>query len=382
MRRQRGQVLPLALMMLVALMGLASLLLNTGRLLVKRERARVAADLTAYSGGVDYARGLNLLGSLNKIQAIVDIVVTYYTAGEGLYDCNALFVKFSDPVAGTGSYEKSYAGNSYNMGLMPVMAVASTIAMGSANGVVAIPFWNQEKLTQVQKAGPSFNLTRTHVSGLLSTVGRAIADIGTDFKDLLGEDLMGSLGALIPIFDSGKDDNAYSYKKRKGGQKVNVDSRFVKKVRITDKKSGRSREQYVYTDPSSDRKKFVKKDDGDELPFTLAETGRHSVTVWALKAADSGSKSRFFPDLPQVLAAAKVEVGGADLDVFNLSHFADFGVYFVPLDEKGLMADTELPDLELPRTGWNIVDEKIDQVESGYRSAQAMARAWLPELQH
>jgi hypothetical protein len=65
-RRQRGQSLPLAIAGLFCGVLLFAFSLRAYRQIVERERLRARADVSAFSGGISYARGLNILAASQK----------------------------------------------------------------------------------------------------------------------------------------------------------------------------------------------------------------------------------------------------------------------------------------------------------------------------
>lgn len=64
--RQAGQALPLALAGLFCGVLLFAFSLRAYRQIVERERLRARADVSAFSGGISYARGLNILAASQK----------------------------------------------------------------------------------------------------------------------------------------------------------------------------------------------------------------------------------------------------------------------------------------------------------------------------
>src|SRR3954470_5130494 len=80
--------MPLALVSMLALLGMLFFALNVGRLLVQRERTRMLTDVTVMSGATVYARCLNFDAALKKIDTITsdsdDLLGWFPFGGEAL----------------------------------------------------------------------------------------------------------------------------------------------------------------------------------------------------------------------------------------------------------------------------------------------------------
>src|SRR4051794_15056996 len=63
---RKGQILPLALVMLVAMAMGWVMLLNLGKLIKERVRMQIIADTTVQSAAAFRARGLNTIGLINS----------------------------------------------------------------------------------------------------------------------------------------------------------------------------------------------------------------------------------------------------------------------------------------------------------------------------
>ena len=303
---QRGQILPLGLAFLLCTVMGVLLFVNLGRMLVARERHRMQVDLTAHAGAVDMARCLNISAALNKAQVGIFVALAFLTSPLGAFAVHVTGSKFIDAGVKVAAF----------------LPEATVLYVGYQNGLLpAVPVWSHG-IDGVPGALPTLNLQRRYASG-------------------------GILSALAEFFNWDKGDKIpeaspkagnrkrYTYKSKKDGKEIEVDSSQVEKILIRDKK-GHTRSQARRRDPISGKVKFVKESDlQDPYPLDLVEIGPHRVTVigWADNA--ELFNSRLFPRPPKQFVIASAEAGGGDVKMLALAPNADFDAYLIPV-QRGL----------------------------------------------
>ncbi len=130
--RESGQILPLALAGFVAATFFFLFLIKAGDLLIQRERASMRTDVTAISIGVDYARSLNVLASINKLVGAGHIATLIPGLSKIGREAVKALQKAQDVILVAG----------------PWMNEASAMHLGAQNGLVAVPLWNSADLGQ------------------------------------------------------------------------------------------------------------------------------------------------------------------------------------------------------------------------------------------
>ncbi|MES2201923.1 MAG: pilus assembly protein TadG-related protein [candidate division FCPU426 bacterium] len=201
---QSGQILPVSLIGMITVLIALMFMINVGRLVLERERVSERADVTAFSGAVDYSRALNLLAMIKKAEAAA-------TAASAVAGSGASFLawlKQADRILS----EKG-----------PWMVEASTIHIGFQNGLQVTPLWN---VTDIFRA-------------------RALKEgLRPDFN--------------IPDWD-GRTAAEYSYKKAGTDERVIVDGSEIEKIEV------RGRNGVItYRYRLKGKKTFVKKDNAGE----------------------------------------------------------------------------------------------------------------------
>lgn len=144
--KERGQALPLAAAGLFCAALLFGFVLKSSERLIQRERVRARTDVTAFSGGVSYARGLNLLAASQKAVA-GGWVLAVFDQGK------------------TKAYVQRFQKHFLTAG--PWITQATLINVGAENGILAAPFWNQEVLFEEfdpESLLPGYNVTPYTVS--------------------------------------------------------------------------------------------------------------------------------------------------------------------------------------------------------------------------
>lgn len=275
---QSGQVLPLALVGLVAFVIMLLFMLNLGRLMIQRERTRLRTDVTVMSGAVIYARCLNLYVAAKKIDTIAAVgQVIPWTAAE------AAFIKAIVNAIKEGMVEFG-----------PYATLAATEMIAFNNGLAAVPYWNVKDL--FGGAGlatgliPSFNV---------STAEKKSSD---------------------PPADTGQENSVqrYSYRKHADGSEVEVADSGVGQDSAGGAQ-GRSREK------SSG--KFVKREEGK------AE-GEHSLTLLTVDLfRDSEEALPGFRKLPTFYSVARARVSGGNFDFWSLDSWK-WGCFLAPVTVK------------------------------------------------
>lgn len=318
LRSQRGQILPLGLAFLfVACLGFF-LMVSLGRTLIARERHRMQADLTAHAAAVDLARGLNVAASLNKAQAALFAVSAYFSTPVGAYALHRSSSKFID-----GGVKAAAA-----------IPEATALYVGIQNGLTPLPLWSHGSQAEPSPL-PTFNLTRRYAHGGIKDALKAL------WPD-------GKSSAPPEASPSAGNRKRYSYRQRKDGRVIEVDSSQVEKIVFKDR-NGKLRTQSRKRDPLSGRVKFVKGDPvEDPFPLDLVETGPHRVTIIGWADNKELFDSRLLPRPAPQAVVASAEAGGGDVELLAWDPNADFDAYLIPV-ERGLNIDLQ-KGFELART--------------------------------
>lgn len=308
-------MLPLGLLGLLTLVLLLAFTLRLSTRLIQRERSRMLTDVTAYSGGVQYARSMNLLAASEQASAI-SWIATFLTGGSSY-----------------GATQRILAIQRYFLKAGPWLVEASTVGLGAANGILAVPAWNKKVLLKAPLGSmftPSFNVKARNILGLAADtvvgIGQAVgieADRAEVEKDLadelaatereLGPDgiakAKGSLGKLLPGMDPDKFTRVKGYHyTRKDGSRVDLPPeaagpRMEKKGR--DGKDGMKKVYKTY-----EGNLYVAATEGfNELAQTdIEESGPHYLTLLSAQAPGAGWDFN----------VTQVQVDGGSLDMGDL----------------------------------------------------------------
>lgn len=300
--RQDGQILPLSLICLSCLALFLAMMINVGRLVLQKEDTRVRTDAVAYSAGVDYARALNLLSVSNKLLAGSALLKTAATLVPGIGGLAAVAPGPSD----IQTAQDIVAGLTAFPGA-PILVELDAIQIGRQNGLTILLSWNESEDSKPTLL-PGFNLRRRYLSELV-----------TGMADWAKGVLEGAPG-----------NETYTYRDKATGKTVVVGGTQVNQETYG-RKSGRRQKVYRAVN-SSGRSVFVKRTPGSkDVPWDIAETGPHNLTVHSLSDPVEGSAGFLgtsMKALPSLISVAKVEVGGGGMEMFDPGA-ASFGVYLV-----------------------------------------------------
>jgi hypothetical protein len=275
--RERGQVLPLALVGLVAFVIMLFFMLNVGRLMIQRERARMRTDVTVMSGAVIYARCLNLYVAVKKADT-------------------GLLIAQLFPLATIEASILKQVVNAIKEGMVdfgPYCVLVATEFLAFNNGLAAIPFWNVKDLldgtSSLQGIVPSFNVSK---------------------------DEQKSAGP--PETGNGNSVERYSYHKRSDGSEVEVEGSGVSQD-SSGGAQGRSREK--------GSGKFVKREEGK------AE-GEHSLTLITTDSfRDKEDDVPGFRRLPTFYSVARARISGGNFDFLSMDSWK-WGCFLAPVTVK------------------------------------------------
>jgi hypothetical protein len=319
--RQRGQIMPLGLAGLVCCVLLLGLVFRLGQRGLQQERVRMRADATAYSGGIELARCLNILSLSEKMRI---------TARDAIYTEELAEV--------IGKFQKVF------IQAAPWALEADAIFIGYQNQVLAIPEWNQADMTENAFSGmiPSLKVSEN---------GQSSADVGCKVASrfanpaLLAFDAAGlltqsdskqspasgsrsedsgfaSLGGVVNGLTGGKlggtsdQEDAYHYQS-KDGESHDLDQDQAGAVQEHDSNGGT-----VTRYKDNQTHKYVAK--GKSSSGGLSDQGGHFLGIWAVQ--NPGDQNPGW-----VLACSQVRVAGGDVDSNDGDHGADYRPFFVPV---------------------------------------------------
>ncbi len=333
--RSRGQALPLALAGLFCAALLFGFMLRSGQRLIERERLRARTDVTAFSAGISYARGLNLLAASQKTVAFGWAISVFDGAKTKKFvqDLQAKFLK---------------AG--------PWLSAGMTLNVGLENGLAALPVWNQDVLfdgLSKDALYPSYNVEPYTVSNafndtvmkamdlllpgrskapeLRAALDKSYRDLKKEHGDEAAEDAAAMIKEHLPgwepegLFKTGH----YEYE-RKDGTKVRVEADEAgevwengpggKKVR-RHKASKKHKYRYVKAVPAVD----------EGFQLSLHDGHPHMVTLVTLPLQARHGK---------VLSISQVQVAGGSQSL---------------MDPEGSSYNATLVPVQLfPEDGWKL----------------------------
>lgn len=320
----RGQALPLAIAALFCIVLLLSFAFRSTERLLQRERVRARADVTAFSGGVAYARGLNVLAASQKAVA-------------------AGWVAF---VFDKGTFKKRVQKlQKALMNYGPLLSLAAAQNAGLENQIFAAPIWNKDVIFagfSHQDFIPSYNVEAYSISdavaeGILKMsallageskhLEKGMQKELEAFKEKHGEEAKRKaaekLRELLPgRAPEGLYKDSYSYT-RADGTVVEVDSADVEE-RLENGPRGRK----VLRKKANKRHnyRYVRQDLAIDETFQLSlkEGQPHMVTVFAFQLPSG----RLQPGL--VTALSQVEVAGGSLSLGDLDG-STYGATLVPV---------------------------------------------------
>lgn len=346
---ERGQALPLSLACLFGLCLLLGFCFRSGERLLQRERVRMHADVTAFSGGISYARGLNIL-SISDKSVLAGWLATILSGGSAY-----------------GWVRKLQQAQSVMLKAGPWLVELSLLQVGHENGLWVLPVWNKPVLFQdlgTAKGGfsgfalkdlkPDFNL---RAYGLIDGAADALKagvdrlspeaakgrltdeqaaqlaqggfesiQRGIDSAERQG--LAKALKRYTPNLDLDwllKPDH-YEYKRRSDGRTVEVGLEHGGEVYENDGHGGMRKR---YKGDASEQHRYLKLVQflNGELQLKLQEIGPHCITLLALQGpSDDPRQGR--PGW--VSAISQVQVAGGNFEITDPDS-AGFGAFFMPV---------------------------------------------------
>jgi hypothetical protein len=388
--------LALACLFCVAL--LLAFCFRSGERLIQRERVRMRADVTAFSGGVSYARSLNVLASTQHA-AVGAWVAAVLTEG-----------------AMAGWLRKLQKSQQAILDYGPWLSEATNVGIGAENGVLAVPAWNRpvlfpdmgvkdfslsgfsldaikpgyhvvsEGVVSAVAGGVDHALERVGASQGKQETKRALekgldyvdSDEGRALKDRIG----GLTKKLLPNWDLDwllKTDH-YEYKRRSDGQTVRVEKQDVVQNDESDGKGGRKIRSKTTAKLGA---KYVAaaKVLNREFQLTLHDQGDHVITLVALQMPSDDPKDH---RPGWVCALSQVQVGGGNQEMLDLDG-AGYQPTFVPVrlfkdlqfSRQGLGLHGINGDLH--RDGeWGSTDERLDAGQAGDAGVKLLDALPLP----
>lgn len=329
-RTECGSLLPLLALTLLCGALLLALLLRAGSLLIVRERARARTDIVAFSGGIGYARALNVLASSDQALA--------GAAGLALV------------TLGTQSQPFFYIQRAQRAGIqvLPWMTEASVLHLGARNGMAALPLWNtRSPWPDPEALRPDIHVHQAGVVekllSLLGPVGKALPEQAvkeelSKAQDWARDKLPASakdraqdwIKRQLPDLDLDRLlKTAYSYKKKGSGQRVEVDVKDVyhrqerqKNGRVKRRAHERGSDKYLRED-----KKF-----NLDLPLDLEDDGEHYLLVLSWTPTAPNLIGPFgLPGPPGFANLSCVRIAGGSMNALSVDA-AEYGAFFVAPD--------------------------------------------------
>ncbi len=325
---ERGSLLPMLALTLLTAALLFGFMLRSGQLLVAHARAQARTDVVAFSGGVNYARALNVLAASDQALA--------GAAGLALV------------TLGTQSQPFFYIQKAQRAGIqvLPWVTAASVPQLGARNGMAALALWNtQSPLPDPRALKPDIHVHQAGVVekllGLLGPLGKALPEQAA--KDQLNK-VQGQLKEKVPqaarawvakqLPDVDLDrlvKISYSYKKKGTNQKIDVDPKNVyhrnerqPNGRIKRRAHQRGTDKYLHQEKSFDL----------DLPLDLEDDGDHALLVASWTPAPKGLGGPWgLLGPPGFANLACVRVAGGSMDALD-ENATEYGAYFVPLDAE------------------------------------------------
>lgn len=324
---ERGQILPLALVGMISILGMIVFLLNAGNLMIARERARMHTDVATLSGATVYARCLNFDAALKKADEFLGTIakVTYVVYGIGF-----LVEEVQEVVHEIKEGFEEAA---------PYITLGCTELNAIQNGLIAAPLWNVKDIYDP------------------SQVSQGIAP---DLKFGTNDE------ANSNNSDQSSSEDRYSYRKKSSGEEVEVSSEQVAddedggaKGRSRDQKSGR----------------FVKKEKGKEAEAK----GEHSITLITFSfGGEYENNLKPMKELPIMYSVARARISGGDFD-FSSPTSLQWDAYLAPVTPKDYSMSLNIS--EMPMTGWASIDKPLKKVNALIRQARQWANR-VPAILH
>ena len=282
--KARGQILPLGLVGLFALILLLAFTLRLSTRLIQRERTRMRTDVTLYSGGIQYSRGLNLLAATEQLLA-------------GAWSFFLLSGGAGYPVVSGIQRIQTVL-----LIATPWLVEASTVGLGAANGLLAVPIWNKRVLLEPpinNSLKPDLNVETRDLLGFISDgavatgqalsgaamdrskVKKAIQDELSSTQSSLGPQGMASFSrgvhALLPRADPGTFTKITGYHyTRTDGTKIELPADGAAAHQEDD---GRGGVHTVYKDSLKNLYVIAQWGFNLALRIDLRETGEHYLTL-------------------------------------------------------------------------------------------------------
>lgn len=299
--KDQGQVLPIALVMVIALAFFVLLGLNIGFLAERRVRIQNAADASAYTAGVCYARGLNAIATTNDLligAAVVD-VITLIVAPEA-EGTGASGAKTPPPVL----YRMTVKMQNWFVEFWRVVTVEEPVRIGLANDVLAIQLWDDQP---TQNIVPRFNVKRTFLMGKIFEAlagryqspdqkkGEASEELRKQVWDRNGGDVEQDIRHMLGTAGGSKHDTSietherdtYDFLDKKTGKRVQVNPDDVETVEFQ-RRSGKTERRYRIKSQKGEKGGYwVRRNAAPpnilDLPLPLIEEdGNHVVMTCAL----------------------------------------------------------------------------------------------------
>lgn len=331
---ERGQALPLVLACLFCVGLLMAFCFRAGERLIQRERVRARADVTAFSGGISYARALNVL-ALTQHAALAGWVIAIASYGSQ-----------------TEWLRRVQKLQQYLLDYGPWLSEIILVGLGAENGILALPAWNRPVLFADSEGGsfslqslgyqalkPSFNV---EPEGLVSAVAGAVdhglkrTGMGTQKEGVqkalhgaldhvdseegreLKERLAGMVKKALPNWNLDfllKTDH-YEYRRRSDGVVVKVDPKDVRQNPESDGRGGSTLRNKATAKFGN---KYVKAVEtlNREFQLTLKDRGDHVLTLLALQAP---SPRREEQRPGWVCALSQVQVAGGNMDMWDFDN--------------------------------------------------------------
>lgn len=389
---ERGQALPLALAALALSALMLGFLFRSGERLIQRERVRARADVTAFSTGVSYARGLNIL-SLSQKAAAAGWIATALSGGS-LYYWVERIQRVQD-----GAIE-----------YLPYLTLFTAFQVGGENGLLALPIWNRPVLFGGSSFGsegyrglhwrhfkPAYNVAKVGAAdaagkaaaaglqaagwdgadaGTITEIGAKTVKTATDALDREQRETLGRLAKkALPNFELDwlTETDRYEYR-RKDGRTVKVDKADAGPVMERDGRGGYTQRHKANAKHKHRYVSELKKLKLD-LQVSLEDAGPHVITLIAVQRPLPSERRPGW-----VSAISQAQVAGGNLEMTDLDGAA-YGATLVPVrlfDSIGF--SSRLKGADQHGFARDIAQEHLDARFSGEMPAAEAGEALLPLL--
>jgi hypothetical protein len=320
--------MPLGLAGLVCSVLLLGLVFRLGQRGLQQERVRMRADVTAYSGGVQLARCLNLISYSEKLRTILqDAVVTegfaaalgefqnaFIYAAPWVVEADTIFIGYRNEILTIPIWnQQDMAGSSALSGLFPKLKVSKGGTEGSGRG-------SNQASSQDSRQGTGQNSGESGQSRTGSGIGTySFSSLGTILGDLNGSGPGSTDSSNANSAGGGTGSgSAYHYESNDGelheldqNQASEVDERGAHGTTVTRYKDNKTH-------------KYVSKSSLPQSGMGLTDQGGHYLGIWAIQSPKAQSPG-------WVLTCSQVRVAGGDVDAMDFSHGADYRPFFVPV---------------------------------------------------